>query len=660
MKVLSAKAIDRSMLQRILGLVLVLCCVTSARAQDPFQFNPMTDSIVVNQDMSYDLRYIHMDIMVTPDTEYVAGSILFKGLGVKSPFIDRILLTLREQIIVDSVRSETGAPLEFARFGEKVLVGLPGAIQPGQAFATRVYYHGFSTTPDRHGFIHTTQHGDGTGGNIIWTSSEAYGAKNWWPVKDNPADKIDSADLWFTCDEQYTVSSNGLLTEVTPAANGTHTFKWKTRYPIAHYLIAFACSKYDTFTTYWKYNETDSLPIQNFTYPKDTEAWKKGMPVINNILDAFAEWYGPYPFVKEKYGHTQWRGGGMEHQTNTFMNWVDTGLMAHEAAHQWWGDAITCATWSDIWLNEGFATYSASRFNERLYGKERFLIEMAGKERFITSLAGGSVYVPEKSLDTVSRVFDGRTTYDKGAWVLHMLRYVLGDSTYDAVLKRIMTGPRRYTSINTGDLVNDLELLTGRDLKHFFGQWVFAEGYPQYTFSPQSAPLFGQWRSIIYIDQTPSATPIFFEMPIQVKVEGDGWDSILVLNNTQSGQTWDMMFEREPKRWIFDPFNNILDGRVEQYLKVETAQSEGVVRLQPNPVKTGESLRVSMTEGYALKGFEIYDARGAQVMQDSTMYRDSSVALAIVTLPHVAYSIRLTVINNEGNTVELLEKFIVE
>lgn len=649
------------MLHRIFSLFLVvLCFATHANAQDPFAFNPMTDSVVVNQDLAYDLKYIHMDIMVTPDTEYVAGNILFKGLAVEPPYIDRFTLTLREQLEVDSIRTESGAKLEYNRTGERVMIALPSPLQPGQAFAARVYYHGYSTMPDRHGLIHTTQHADGTGGNIIWTASEPYAAKSWWPVKDNPMDKIDSADLWFTCDEQYTVSSNGLLTEVTPLGNGKHTFKWKTRYPIAHYLIAFACTKFDTFTTYWKYSETDSLPIQNFSYPASTEAWKQGMPVINDILSTFSEWYGEYPFIKEKYGHTQWRGGGMENQTNSFVNNLDTFLLAHEAAHQWWGNAITCATWSDIWLNEGFATYATSRFAGKLFGEERHRIDMARKERYITEVSGGSVYVPEISLDTVARVFNGRTTYEKGAWVLHMLRYVLGDATFDSALKRIMTGPRRYTSITTADLVSDLEQLSGRDLKRFFGQWVFAEGYPQYTFSPQTAPLFGQWRSIIYLDQTPSATPVFFEMPVQVKVEGDGWDSLIVLNNTQNGQTWDFMFPLEPKRWIFDPFNNILDGRVEQYLRVGSSEAAAIVRLQPNPVKKGESLRLTLSDGYYLKSFDIYDSRGATVMRDSTMYSERSVSLAMRSLGQGAYTIRLTLLNNDGSTTELLEKFIIE
>jgi aminopeptidase N len=617
------------------------------------------DSTVVNLDLNYDLKYIKMDIEVTPDTEYVAGNILFKGIAIEGPSIKQILLNLREQISFDSAQTETGGKLNFTRSGEHVMVGLDGPKQPGEAFAVRVFYHGFSTQPDRKGLIHTTQRADTTGGNIIWSASEPYGAKSWWPVHDNPKDKIDTCDLWFTCKDSFAVASNGLLQDVTPLGNGMHTYKWKSTYPIAHYLIAFACTRYDTFTTYWKYTATDSLPLQNFIYKGDVDTWKEKLEVVPDILSTFQNWFGPYPFLREKYGHAQWRGGGMENQTISFVINYDTTLLAHEAAHQWWGNAITCATWNEIWLNEGFATYYASRYLGHAQGEQKHLIDMARRERFITSKPDGSVYVFDSSLADVARTFDSRTTYDKGAWVLHMLRYVLGDSTYDSAIKSWMMGPKRYGVATTPEFVQHLESVTGRSLQKFFAQWVFAEGFPQYQFSPQAAPLFGQWRAVVYLDQVPSATPVFYEMPVQVIVEGDGWDSLLVLNNTQYGQSWDMMFEKEPKRWIFDPFNNLLDGRVDQYLRVE-ASTEGVVRLQPNPVKRGEALRLTMTDGYYLKGFEVLDTRGVSLFRDTTMYRDNAVSLPIGSLAAGAYTISISLMNEKGEVLQRLEKFIVE
>jgi aminopeptidase N len=457
-----------------------------------------------------------------------------------------------------------------------------------------------------------------------------------------------------------------LLKEVTPVINGKHTFKWESRYPIAHYLVAFVCSTFDTFTTYWKYSATDSLAIQNFVYPGQVESWRNGLKMLPDILDAYQEWFGPYPFLKEKYGHAQWRGGGMENQTISFVNSFDTGLIAHEAAHQWWGDAITCATWNEIWLNEGFATYYTSRYVGRSRGEQAYRVDMAQKERFITVVPAGekpagSVFVYDSSLADVGRVFSGRSTYDKGAWVLHMLNYVLGDSTFDATMKSWMMGPKRYGTATTPEFVKFVEAQTGRSLQQFFTQWVFAEGYPQYQFSPQTSPYFGgQWRSVIYLDQTPSKTPVFYAMPVQVRVEGDGWDSLIVLNNTQSGQFWDMIFDKEPKRWIFDPFNNILDGRVDQYLTVASSSSEGIFLLQPNPVKRGEPLRMTLSQGYSLRGFEVIDTRGVSMLRDNTMRSDSAISLPVEMLAAGAYSIRVSVMDDHGEAIERVEKFIVE
>jgi hypothetical protein len=643
----------------VILVVLALSSVAQAQFYMPRPGVPL-DSIVVNLDVSYDVKYIHMDIEVTPDTEYVAGSVLLRSLAVESPFINRMILTLREQIGIDSIKNEKGTALKFERMGEKVFVSLESPKQPGESFDVRVFYHGYSTIPDRKGFIHTTQYPDGTGDNIIWSSSEPYEAKNWWPCKDNPSDKIDSADLWFTCAEKYKVASNGLLQEVTPLGNGKHTYKWKSSYPIAHYLVAFVCTTFDTFTTYWKYSDVDSLPIQNFVYPGQAATWREKLQVVPDILSTYQQWFGPYPFLKEKYGHAQWRGGGMENQTISFVNYYDTALLAHEAAHQWWGDAITCASWNEIWLNEGFATYYTSRYMGKAQGEQAHLLDMAKKERFITSLPNGSVFVYDSSLANDLRVFDGRTTYDKGAWVLHMLRYVLGDSSFNAVMKGWMMGPHRYGNGTTPEFAQYVEKTTGRDLRKFFGQWVFAEGFPQYQFSPQTAPLFGQWRAVIYLDQTPTGSPVFYEMPIQVRVEGDGWDSLLVLNNTQNAQSWDMMFEKEPKRWIFDPFNNILDGRVEQYLKVESSSPDGVVMLQPNPVKKGGALSLSLMNGYALKSYEIIDTRGVSVMRDSAMHPDLRLSLPIRELSTGAYTIRLSLLNDKGEAIERVEKFVIE
>lgn len=652
----------RSILQSSLkGILFVLLLVISseAQAQMPPMPGSLDDSMVVNMDRSSDIKYVHMNISVTPDTEYVAGSVLLRALVVNAtPFTT---LSLRPQLTVDSVESENGDSLRFEHMGDRLLIELPKMMAPGEMYGVRVFYHGFSTEPDRKGIIHTTQDGGPTSPNITWTASEPYAAKNWWPVKDNPMDKIDSVDLWFTCDTAYQVASNGILMEVTKSGDTGHTYKWKHRYPIAHYLIAFSCTKYDTFTTYWKYNDTDSLPIQNFVYPGQIEKWRSALNVMPSILSTFSDWFGPYPFLNEKYGHAQWRGGGMENQTISFVNNTDTALLVHEAAHQWWGDAMTCLVWNELWLNEGFATYFTSRYFGKQLGDDVHFRDMAAKEKFITSQPGGSVFVPDSLLPNTSRVFDARLSYDKGAWVLHMLKYLIGDQNFSLGIKTLHITPEMYGNLSTPALEMHFSKLTTRNLKPFFRQWVFNEGYPVYQFGVQSVQMFGQWRVMLRLDQTPSVEGTeFFAMPIQVRMEGDGWDSMIVLENTFNGQTWDFFLDREPKRFVLDPFNTILDGRVEQYLSVEDKAKSSNVTLQPNPVKRGDQLRITLEQGLVLRGFEIVDTRGAVLITDSTIHSEPSVLVPMSSLGSGAYTVRLHLIDNQGNRFDANEKFIVE
>jgi aminopeptidase N len=643
------------MIRILFVLIAALLTWTEAIAQAPPRMS-MSDTVLINMDRATDVKYVHLDLSITPDTEYVAGSALIRAQIVEPT--NRMVLSIRPQLKIDSVKNEAGDTLRYDRISDKVLIQLPRPFQPGEMTGVRVFYHGFSTEPDRHGFIHTTQ--DGTPGTptIVWTASEPYGAKNWWPVKDNPSDKIDSVDLWFTCRTPNMVASNGLLVEVVPSGDTGRTYKWKHRYPIAHYLVAFSCTQYDTLTTYWKYSDKDSLMIQNFVYPGQVEHWRSALNIMPSILTTFTDWFGPYPFLKEKYGHAQWRGGGMENQTISFVNNTDTSILAHEAAHQWWGDAITCMIWNDLWVNEGFATYFTSRYFGVLKGDRWHNEDMARLERSITSEPGGSVFIPEDSLADTRRVFSGRLTYEKGAWVLHMLRHHIGDSLFRIGIKSFMTGPLRYSNAGTPHIIAHFNQVTGRDLQQFFDQWVFQEGFPIYQMNVQIAPLFNEWRTMITLDQTPSTGSTFFRMPVHVRIEGDGWDSLMVLDHTQHNQNWDFMFAREPKRVVFDPFNYILDGRVEQYLNVEESAKEVSVLLQPNPAR--DLLRVTLGEDLHIISYEIIDVRGHVITRDSAMKRDANAVIPVRGLPAGAYSLRLRVGNDLGTTFERVERFLVE
>ena len=203
----------------------------------------------------------------------------------------------------------------------------------------------------------------------MWSLSEPYGSRDWWPCKNGLDDKADSIDVFITNPIAYKAASNGILQSETPVSGGTKLLThWKHRYPIATYLICFAVTNYSVFNRSVNLS-TGVLPMQTFCYPEDSTSFSNGTINTLNAMQLFDTlFYLPYPFMNEKYGHVQFGwGGGMEHQTSTFVVSIDESLCAHELAHQWFGDKITCGSWKDIWLNEGFATHLASMYMENKY-----------------------------------------------------------------------------------------------------------------------------------------------------------------------------------------------------------------------------------------------------------------------------------------------------
>lgn len=639
-------------------LAITSFLVPETHAQMPGMRRPL-DTMVVNGDSRYDVTYVKLDLQIGPDTEYVAGSALIRSIATGQNFTDVIVLSLRPQLGVDSILDQNGDTLQFLRDADRLVVFLRTRALTGSLFDVTIFYRGYSTEPDRNGIIHTTQYADGSGDPIIWSHSEPYGAKAWWPCKDNPNDKIDSVDLWFTCDTTYKVASNGLLMNVTPMPEGKHRFEWKHRYPIAHYLVAFTCTRYSVFSQWWKYSATDSLEILNYVYPDKVEEWKRALAVVPDILSTFTEWFGEYPFLKERYGHAQWRGGGMENQTMTFLTSYDTAVIAHEAAHQWFGNAITMDRWNDLWLNEGFASYWDKQYMAKLFGPSRLDQLFANSEQFITSDVGGSVVVPDSLLPDVRRLFNPRLTYEKGSWILHMLRYKIGDSLFMQGIRSYINGPLRYGTANTLMFVQTMEQVAKQPLGDWLGPWLFMEGYPTYQFYPQTIGVFGIYRSVLRLEQTPSKSPVFYPMPIQLKVEGDGWDSIITVNHTFSGQTWQFDFQKEPRRWIFDPFNRILDGKVDQVLSVRPAPADSLAAIFPNPVQKGEAVTLQLGKGVVLRGAELFDIAGKLVWQEM----ESADTLATIPTDGMAsghYTVKLYVLAPSRSLQEVLLKLVVQ
>src|SRR5690606_22510271 len=255
------------------------------------------------------------------------------------------------------------------------------------------------------------------------------------------------------------------------------------------------------------------------------------------IMDVFEELFGTYPYHTEKYGHAEFGwGGGMEHTTVSFMGGFSRGLIAHELAHHWFGNKVTCGSWKDIWINEGFAEYMAGLVVEHLDGQNSFDSWKGGKINSITSAPAGNVYLTDAQALDSDRIFSGRLTYNKGSMVVHMLRYVLGDEDFYQGMRNFLNDPAiAYNYAVTTQVKQHLEAASGKNLTEFFNDWIYGEGYPSYQVN---AEIVSATQTKITLSQTSSHAGVsFFEMPVTLRLTGsNGQTENVVLQHTQNNQ----------------------------------------------------------------------------------------------------------------------------
>lgn len=311
--------------------------------------------------------------------------------------------------------------------------------------------------------------GEINGSSLIYNISEPTYASTWFPCNDILTDKA-TYDLYLTNASSEVSVSNGLLVEKVEL-NGRTTYHWRTNYELPTYTVAIYSSSYKTFENEYVTTAGDSVPILYYALPSHLENAKLDFAEHPQILKVLSQLFGEYPFAKEKYGVAEflWQSGAMESATITGIgsNFVTgakmfTDICVHEAAHQWWGNCVSPATWKDIWLNEGFATYSEALYDEIVFGKDALFSNM--QKNFSTEFEG-TLYNPGSNL------FSSKV-YRKGAWVLHMLRWEVGDENFFAILHQYFD-LYQYKNASSEDFRKVCEDVTKKDLSQFFNQWVY-------------------------------------------------------------------------------------------------------------------------------------------------------------------------------------------
>lgn len=564
-------------------------------------------NLVVNSNtQNYDVTYHKLEFTVDPAIYFITGQVTTTYTALEN--MSSITFDMANELTVTSV-TKNGVPLAFTESGiNELIITLPSTQLIGTSATVKINYSGVPPVNGFASFASETH----SGTPVLWTLSEPYGARDWWPCKQNLYDKVSSIDVYITTPSQYTSVSNGL--EVTQVTTGnSKTTHFHHGYAIPAYLIAIAVTNYQIFTQQAGI-VPNNFPIINYLYPENYTTNVSLLAQTLPIMNLFETLFETYPFHNEKYGHAQFGwGGGMEHTTVSFMGAFNRSLIAHELAHQWFGDKITCGTWKDIWLNEGFATYLASLVIENFDGQTAFISDKSSMINNITSSPNGAVYLTEAQALNVNRIFSSQFSYNKGAMVLNMLRFKLGDAIFFQGIKNYLADVNlAYKYAITSDLKAHLETVYGSSLTEFFNDWVYNQGYPKYTIIVEN---IGAGQAKITINQTTTDASVpFFEMPVPIRLTGaGGLSQDFVVNNTTNGQQFTVSVPFSVTGVQFDPKKDIISKSSTAALAVADFNFDQSVQIYPIPASN--ALSIDLPEGIEMESAIFYNVLGQKIME---------------------------------------------
>jgi aminopeptidase N len=537
---------------------------------------------------------------------------------------------------------------------------VPGILVNGSTFTTIVHYSG--VPPVGGSAIGSGYNQDPTGwyGNAAaWSLSESLVAYHWWPCKQVLTDKIDSSWVFVTTDSTNKVGSNGRLQNVVVTGNKKR-YEWKSRAPIDYYLISVAVAEYLEYKQYAKpqYLPNDSILIQNYIYKS---AWsnssfqnydKLELDKMPKTMEFLCDIYGMYPFYKEKYGHCMGSfGGGMEHQTMTTLGFFDFIVDAHELGHQWWGDNVTCKSWGDIWINEGFASYTEGLVLEYL-DPPNFAGEITSAHNYVMSQNGGSCYIPPADTLNTVRIFDSRLTYAKGGAIIHSLRFVTNnDSLWFNTLRGFQATYKNSTA-SVIDFKNYYQAQTGTNPSQFFNQWYYGEGYPIFKI------WFNQVNNVCWIKSVqsvtmPSVTPLFIT-PMEYLIKRTGLpDTTVRVMHGNATETYSFAVSGPVTTVLCDPNNWIINKTQGPIRDTSLGGEVGVKELNlyqellvsPNPTRG----KINISNQKNLQGDITVSDLSGKVL--AGMKLQTFTEIDLTAYPEGIYFVRITDPNGEQEMV---------
>jgi aminopeptidase N len=553
---------------------------------------------------NYDVTFYHLDLNVSDTSTFLSGSVTIFIKPITE--LEEAVFDFSDQLITDSVKV-SGNPALHIHESDKLTVRLPGGVTKDVSFPVTIYYHGLGRNSQIDGIYNG--YADLWNKKITWTLTEPFSALNFFPCKQSLTDKADSVYIFLSTDRTLKAGSNGILTAEVPLPENRIRYEWKSRFPIAYYLISFSVSDYMDYSYHVKIpGSNDSVLIQNYIYNDSAylEQNKTSIDKTGDLIVLYSELFGLYPFIKEKYGHCVAPfSGGMEHQTMTTLVNFSFLLVAHELTHQWFGDHITCSTWQDIWINEGFASYGEYLAYQYLTSKVDADNWIASVNNFVKSEPGGSVFVPESFAENEGRLFSSRLSYKKGASIIHMLRQETGN---DQIFFDIMRGfVKRYAGKNASganfrDFVTEK---TGKDFVQFFDQWYYGQGYPIHSIR------WNQSNDTLYINslQTTSSETPFFNVLLEFRLTGADIDTIVSFRQDANYSQWQVympgnisQIQPDPNHWLLIDLSDISvmdNGELESDFNIVPNPAQDKIRIETsiNSPTRKYSLFIANSEG---------------------------------------------------------------
>ena len=551
----------------------------------------------------YDWKYAECYWNIDPWIKYISGRVVHT-IEIYQP-TDTIYFDFSDALTVNAVSWQSQSLSSF--FSDPLTLGI---VFPEPVSGEQIIDIQYEGVPVANSYLSFTQSFHGMEPEI-YTLSEPFGARDWWPCKQSMDDKLDSIFIEITVPNGQKAGSNGRLEYINDNGNGTESYGWKHRYRIPAYLVSLAVTNYAEFTQTIQVGDQEIF-VLNYIYPELLAQEQEKAERLPGIMTLFSEKFGLYPYADEKYGHCQSSiPGGMEHSTMSTMANLNFSLVAHELAHQWFGNKVTCGSWGDIWLNEAFATYMTGMAHESLTTDELWMSWKSGVQTSIKAQPGGSVSIN----DTTSRdeIFDGRLTYNKGAYVLHMLRWLMGDEDFFLACNNYLNDPElAFGYAKTPDLIAHLENVYGKSLTEFFNDWYYGEGFPSYSlrWTPAEAGV------VFTLNQTTSHPSVtFYKMPVPIQFIGHDRDTIIKVDHTFSGQSFyiqpsfDVLdITVDPELWILANKEVVLDPNSDIDINA--------LSFHPNPAVSSITVSIRNPSFNADK-MEIMDYRGRRIKTSS-------------------------------------------